>query len=124
MKLMDIIQLDEEKIMAVLRDGQKSAIFKNPTPEEINKIALNGVVKGILTPTNFIGFDFQNVQLRDLPKINGFPVNLFFASGKQVSIELMHNIKIGKDQFNALVSQNLYLKQFDVKQVIWHDETE
>ena len=125
MRLTEVFQMDEEKIIATLRNGENTAVFKNPTPEELRKIGMNGVVKGILTPSNFIGYDFNNVQLRDLPPINGFPVIIFLVGHNEISIELFQGVNISKDAFEKTIRANAYLKKFNIKQIIWHkDEIE
>lgn len=116
--------MDEEKIVAVLRNGQNFPIYKNPTPDEMKKIGMNGVAKGILTKTNFIGFDFNNVSLRDLPPINGYPVILYMGAGNKLTVELFHHVSIPRDQFEKMVADNTYLKGFNVEKVLWHNETE
>jgi hypothetical protein len=120
MRLTEVFQMDEEKIVAVLRNGQNAPIYKNPTLEELNKIGMNGVVKGILTPSNFIGFDFNNVSLRDLPPITGYPIILYVHSGKNASVELFHHVNIPQEDFEKLVATNQYLRGFSIQQVIWH----
>lgn len=124
MKLNDIFMLTEEQIMAVLKSGHQQPLYKNPTPEELDKIDMNGVVKGIMTPSNFIGFDFNNVNIRDLPPISGYPIIIFLHRNDKVVIELMQGTTVNKDQFEKMVYSNNYLKQFQIDKVIWHNETE
>ena len=124
MRLTEMFRMDEDKFVATLRNGQKFPVFKNPQPEELKKIGMNGIIKGILTPTNFIGFDFNNVDMRDLPPIQGYPVILYFGKGTSLTVELFPNVNIPKDKFEDMVASNLYLKNFDIQRVIWHNETE
>ena len=124
MKLNDIFMLTEEKILAVLKDGQHHSLYKNPTIAELDKIDMNGVVKGILTPSNFIGFDFNNINIKDLPPINGYPIVIFLVGGNRIAIELVHGTNVSKEQFEKTIAANNYLKQFQIDKVIWHNETE
>lgn len=122
---MDVVQnINEEKIMAVLRNGHNFPIYKNPTPEEINIVGMNGIVRGVLTPSSLIAYDFRNVDLRDLPPINGYSVTIYFLKGESIIIEMNPSVNLSEKEFNQLVERNLYLKRFDIKKVIWkRDET-
>jgi hypothetical protein len=121
---MEVVKMDEEKIVAALKNGQHTAIYKNPTPEEINKISLNGVVKGILTAQNFIAFDFQNVNLRDLPVINGTPIIVYFTKDNEIVVELLPSVKMDQATFEDLVQSNQYLMKYEIKNIMVRHETE
>lgn len=118
MKLMEIFELNEEQIIASLKNGGQTKVYKNPSMQELNKISLNGIVKGILTPQNFIAYDFQNINLRELPTINGVPVTIYLQHDSDIVIELMPFFDITEDDFKNLIDSNLYLKKFNIKEIL------
>jgi hypothetical protein len=123
MKLDDIM---ESQMATVKKNGLDLPIYKNPTKEELEKISLHGVSKGFLTTDSFIGFDFKNLSFNDMPKVNGYPVVIYFIGGDNIDVELVKNFghSITDEKFKELLSSNAWIKKYFVHKLVYTNETE
>lgn len=117
MKLDDI--LNEKQILSVNKLRTEVPVYKNPSSDEINIIAKNGIAKAIISPNGAYVFDSDKLNFSDLKTIVGVRCTLFFKKNT-IAIQITpYANKLNNAEMENIITNNPYINSLHVSEIIY-----